>query len=76
VTDKSNAGFDIECEPNKTKVSVKMITAENKRGRSSKIKHDWNELIGVEIDANFNLIRLGVIKRNNFEKELTKRKRI
>jgi hypothetical protein len=77
VKHQSNPGYDIICEQDdNSKVSVKMITAENKYGSTSKIKHEWNELIGIELGENLEVIKLGIITRDNFEEELKKRKRI
>ena len=68
VKHQSNPGYDILCEHN-IKVSVKMITSENKRGSSSKIHHEWDELIGIELDEDLKIKSLGIITRIAFEKE-------
>ena len=70
VKNQSNPGFDIVCQPNNTRVSVKMITSENKTGHTSQIKHKWDELIGIELGEQLKVIKLGIISRSNFEKEL------
>ncbi|WP_300024333.1 hypothetical protein [uncultured Maribacter sp.] len=75
VKNQSNAGYDIICDGGKDFISVKMITAENKWGNTSQIKHKWTELIGIELGENQKVIKLGVISRNSFEGEQKKRGR-
>lgn len=76
VKNQSNEGYDIICEPNQTQVSVKMITSENTRGSTSKIRDKWHEFIGIELDANLKVIKLGIVSKESFQKELKKRNRI
>jgi hypothetical protein len=40
-------------------VSVKLISAENTRGSSSALKYGWDEFILVELQANYEVKRLG-----------------
>jgi hypothetical protein len=75
VKNQSNAGYDIECGKGLAKVSVKLITTENKTGSTSQIKHKWDELIGIELDEHQKVIKLGVISRANFDTEQNKRGR-
>lgn len=76
VENKSNPGYDIICKSDDAKISVKMITSENKTGSTSKIRHQWSELIGIELDDELKVKRLGIITRQNFEKEQNRRGRI
>ncbi|MFC5194806.1 hypothetical protein ACFPH8_05645 [Bizionia hallyeonensis] len=73
VRNQSKAGYDIICLSDNSKISVKMITSENKSGSTSQIKHEWHELIGIELGEDLKVIKLGLITRKNFELELTKR---
>ena len=40
-------------------VSVKLISAENKRGTTTRLKPGWHEFILVELQANYEVKRLG-----------------
>ena len=76
VKNQSNPGYDIICELDGAKISVKMITSENKTGSTSKIRHQWSELIGIELDEDLKVKKLGIITRENFHKEQKRRGRI
>ncbi|TLP79232.1 hypothetical protein [Maribacter sp. ACAM166] len=75
LINQTNAGYDILCAKGDPRISVKMITSENKTGSTSQIKHDWDELIGIELGEHQKVIKLGVISRANFEGEQKKRGR-
>jgi len=76
VEHQSNPGYDIICKPDGPKISVKMITAENKTGSTSKIKHKWDELIGIELGEDLKVKRLGIITREKFKTEQKRRGRV
>jgi hypothetical protein len=76
VKNQSNPGYDIICESDNAKISVKMITSENKTGSTSKIRHEWSELMGIELDVDLKVKRLGIITRDNFKKEQKRRGRV
>ena len=69
VKHQSNPGYDIVCEHDGSRVSVKMITHENKNGSTSKINHKWDELIGIELGANLKVINFGLITKEAFIEE-------
>ncbi|WP_157811546.1 hypothetical protein [Lacinutrix sp. Bg11-31] len=69
VKNQSNEGYDIICEHDGSKISVKMITAENKYGRTSKINPNWDELIGVELGEDLKVINFGLITKEAFIEE-------
>jgi len=62
------AGYDINA--NGKKVSVKTITSENKKGRTTPIKDPWDELIIIELGESFKVSRIGYISRDKFKKAL------
>jgi hypothetical protein len=76
VKHQSNPGYDIICDSDNATISVKMITSENKTGSTSKIRHEWDELIGIELDKDLKVKRLGFITRENFKKEQKNRGRV
>lgn len=63
------AGYDIMAD-NK-KVSVKIITTENQKGRTTPIKEPWDELIVIELGDNSKINKIGFITKNQFKKALT-----
>ncbi|WP_299110446.1 hypothetical protein [uncultured Winogradskyella sp.] len=69
VKHQSNEGYDIICENNDSRVSVKMITSENKRGSTSKINHKWDELIGIELGEDLKVKNFGLITKEAFLEE-------
>ena len=73
VKSQSNPGYDITCKNGAKRVSVKMITSENKTGSTSKIHPKWDELIGIELGEDFKILKLGIINKENFDKEQSKR---
>ncbi|RBP28402.1 hypothetical protein DFR65_10718 [Oceanihabitans sediminis] len=73
ITHQSNPGYDIICEHDNSKISVKMITAENKYGHTSKIKPNWDELIGIELGADLKVKNFGLITKEAFYEELKRR---
>lgn len=69
VKHQSNPGYDIVCEHDGTRISVKLITAENKSGTTSKINHKWDELIGIELGDNLKVKNFGLITKDAFVEE-------
>jgi len=73
---QTEPGFDITCENPNEQISVKLITSENKGGSTSKIRKPFNAFIGIEIDENNEIIYLGYISENDFDKGLQKLRRV
>ncbi|MFA5208392.1 MAG: hypothetical protein WC428_07165 [Candidatus Paceibacterota bacterium] len=61
-------GYDIIAD-NK-KVSVKIITSENKKGSTTPIKNPWDELIIIELGENSKINKIGFITKNRFKKAI------
>nr|WP_321227750.1 hypothetical protein [uncultured Psychroserpens sp.] len=66
---QSNKGYDIICEDDNSKISVKMITHENKTGSTSKINHKWDEFIGIELGEDLKVKNFGLITKEAFVEE-------
>jgi hypothetical protein len=62
------SGYDIKA--NGKKVSVKIITFENKKGRTTPIKNPWDELIVIELGENSKVSQIGYISKDKFRKAL------
>lgn len=69
VKQQANPGCVIICEHDNSRISVKMITSENKYGRTSKINPNWDELIGVELGDNLKVKNFGLITKEAFIEE-------
>lgn len=68
---KSNEkGFDIKCGDGKELISVKLISSENNRGRTTRINPPWNELILIMLDENYQINKIGHIMREGYDKAL------
>jgi hypothetical protein len=63
-------GYDILTSDSQ-KISVKLITAENKSGRTTRIKKPWTEIILITLNSNYKVERLGHITEINFNKALS-----
>lgn len=57
-------GFDIVADDKR--VSVKIITAENQKGRTTTIKDPWDELVVVELGEDSEVKQIGYIARDKF----------
>ncbi len=66
VTNKINKGFDLTCTEGSS-ISVKLITAENKSGRTTKLKQPWTELILISLNPHYSVDRIGQITYDNFQ---------
>jgi hypothetical protein len=55
----------IEADGSKKSVSVKLISAESKLGRTTILKHGWDEFTLVKLQANYDIKRLGWLTRKN-----------
>lgn len=62
---KVNKGFDLRCGEEET-ISVKLITAENKSGRTTSLKQPWTELIIITLSPEYKVDRIGHILHTNF----------
>jgi hypothetical protein len=63
-------GYDLLTSDNQM-ISVKLITAENKKGRTTRFKKPWTEIVLITLNSNYKVDRLGHITDNEFEKALT-----
>lgn len=52
------------------KISVKLITSENKAGRTTKLKKPWTEIIIITLNSDYKVDRLGHITDKEFEKAI------
>jgi hypothetical protein len=59
----SQAGFDLE--DGEIKISVKILTAENKKGRVGRLKEPWHELVVIDLSADLSGT-IGFITRAQF----------
>lgn len=60
-------GFDL-LTSDKKMISVKTITAENKNGRTTKIKDPWDELILITLNEKYEVDKIGYIKKSELQK--------
>lgn len=55
----NNAGCDLV--ENRVKTQVKVITEENKQGRSMRLRETWTQFVLVELGANYQCTRIGIL---------------
>lgn len=62
-------GYDLLTSDNQM-ISVKLITAENKKGRTTRLKKPWTEIVLISLNSNYKVDRLGHITENEFKNAL------
>ena len=62
-------GYDLKTDKEE-QISVKIITAENKRGRTTRIKQPWTELIFIKLNHLYEVDTIGHITKTAFSKAL------
>lgn len=67
-TNTVQAGYDIIAD--KKRVSVKIITAENRTGSTTPIRDPWDELVLIELGEASVVSRIGHLDRKGFERAL------
>ena len=66
VENRNQKGYDLYCE--KERISVKVITAENKTQMTSRIKDEWDELVLIILDENYKPKKIGYLMRKDYKK--------
>ena len=61
-------GYDLTANNGKNKISVKIITAENKSGRTTKIKNPWTDLVLITLNSAYTVEKIGFIKNVDLKK--------
>ena len=59
VEDQANQGHDLH--EGDILTQVKVLTAENKRGRSVRLTQPWNQFVLIELDDNYAPARIGIL---------------
>jgi len=59
--------FDLMADLDKTKVTVKLISSENRAGRINRLGNDWNEFILILLDEKYKIKLIGQISKKEFE---------
>ena len=68
------ADYDLVCKDG-SKISVKLISPENKSGRITRLGTDWDEFILIILDNKYKVSRLGQINKSQFRKILKDKSR-
>lgn len=64
------ADYDIICKDNGAKVSVKLISPENKIGRTTRLGKNWDEFLLIVLDDNYKVFKIGHITKDEFKKAM------
>jgi uncharacterized protein YlaI len=72
---KSNPAYDFICNTHNHKISVKTITAENEKGRTTRVKKPWDIFILVEIGSDQKVEKIGILSSKQFANALKKNPR-
>jgi hypothetical protein len=73
VEGSSNPGYDLI--EGSVKTQVKVITHENQKGRSVRLKEPWNQLVLIELGGDYTPIRIGVLTKAQHEIALEENKK-
>ena len=66
VENRNQKGYDLYCE--KRKISVKVVTAENKTQMTGRIKDEWDELVLIILNENYKPKKIGHLMRKGYKK--------
>jgi hypothetical protein len=69
----ANPGFDLV--EGGARIQVKVISHENKRGRSTRLKGRWSELLLIELGPDYRQSRIGHLRAKDYAKARRKDKR-
>lgn len=69
VLSSSNPGYDLIEEDRKTQ--VKVITEENTRGRTVRLKEDWDQLLLIELGEHYRPIRIGLLTKDQHRQAIS-----
>ncbi len=61
-------GHDMVCKDGK-KISVKLISPENKTGRTTRLGKNWDEFLLIILGDNYKVAKIGHITRSQFNKD-------
>ena len=66
----TNPGYDLTyiVDGHIRKISVKLISGENKYGMTTRLKTDWDDFILIELTKDYGISRIGIMKNENFNK--------
>ncbi len=73
--ENNTADYDIICDCGETKITVKLISAENKNGRTTRLGEDWNEFILIILNKEYKIDSVGKITKENFLEFIKNRNR-
>jgi hypothetical protein len=62
----NNPGYNLV--DNRVKTQVKVITEENKRGRSVRLRKPWTQFVLVELGANYQCTRIGILTASEHQR--------
>jgi hypothetical protein len=65
ISGSSNRGYDLV--ENNTRTQVKVITEENRRGRSVRLVEPWTQLLLIELGKHYRPIRIGVLTKRQHQ---------
>ena len=68
VSGASNPGYDLI--DGKILTQVKVITAENKNGRSVRLNKPWNQFILIELDKSYKPVNIGILSECQHQQAL------
>jgi len=70
INEQSNVkDFDIICGNGPKNVSVKLISPENKIGRTTRLGNTWDEFILILLDDDYKIKLIGQITKEQFEQD-------
>lgn len=72
ILHSSNPGYDLI--ENSIQTQVKVITSENQKGKSVRLKKPWNQLVLIELGEHYKPVRIGVLTEDQHQLALNENK--
>lgn len=63
----SNKGYDLIDTKTKIRTQVKVITTENRAGRTVRVREPWDQLLLITLDENYGVDRIGLLTKGQFK---------
>lgn len=68
---RTEKGYDLVDTKSGSKISVKIITTENKGGSSTRLKQPWDEVVFILLDKNYEIHKIGLLTKKQFNDALS-----
>ena len=68
IKESNNKGYDFIDQKTNKNTQVKVITGENKNGKTVRLKKPWDQFILIQLNELYQPVRIGIINEKQFKK--------